>query len=175
MYNFAGDYIYASSDLSPKNKEVCDKMAISLLSSSIKMFGLEFFALNLACLGPVFKIFIKNEKELIVPAILPFNDPDTDKGYIINFLSELPLCAIGVILVPSTDLFTCVLKNNISVSAAIIKNSLQEFSEIFEESDVEFSAEHSLRFRNIILKIMDFNRLVKTDKFNSRDSIFIFC
>lgn len=135
-------------------------MAISLLIGSIKIFSLIFLANVFACVGALFKIFVKNEKELIIPVILPFIDPDTDEGFFINFLSLVPSCAIGVILIPATELLTCVLKNSVSVAAAIIENSLQEFGDLLKDRNPQFSAENSKRFRNIAMQIMDYNRFV---------------
>lgn len=96
MYNFAGDFIYTSIETAPENQHVCDKMAIDLIVSSCKIITLIFFAMALSCSGPFYKFIVKNEKELIIPVILPFVDPDTEHGFYINFCCQMVSCAYGL-------------------------------------------------------------------------------
>lgn len=165
LYNFAGDYIYATSELSQKNNDICDKMAIQLAIGSIKITILEYIALLLACIFPLYKIFVKNEKELILPVILPFNDPETERGFFMNFISQIVACAYGVTIIPGSEMMTCVLKNNVSVAAAIIENSLHEFGDHL--IDIDFPRECNWQLRNILVKIMDYNRFVGSQLSNS--------
>lgn len=159
MYNFAGDFIYASAEIAPK---VCNEMAVDLIIKSSLIITLVFIALMLSCIGPIYKIIAKNEKELIIPVILPFIDPDTEQGFYINFAYQTVPCVVGLLVIPGTELITCVLKNNISVMAAIIKNSLENFGGQLNE-DKEFPMARAWQFRNILLKIFDYNRFVTLD------------
>lgn len=134
-------------------------MAIDLIVSSCKIITLVFFAMVLSCSGPFYKFIVKNEKDLIIPVILPFVDPDTKHGFYINFCYQIISCVYGIITIPSTELMTQILKNNILVTAAVIENSSKEFGKKLEE-DMEFSLTHMLELRNIFLKIIDFNRFV---------------
>ena len=95
MYNFAGDFIYTNANTTPKTYNVCNDMANDLIVSSIKIISLVFIALFLGCSGALYKLFVKNEKELIVPVILPFIDPDTEQGFYINFGSQFLSCLLG--------------------------------------------------------------------------------
>ena len=96
MYNFAGDFIYTNMKRTSKTYNVCNEMANDLIADSIKINTLVFIALDLACIGPLYKIFVQNEKELILPVILPFIDPDTEHGFYVNFVCQLVTCLIGM-------------------------------------------------------------------------------
>lgn len=160
LYNFAGNCLYANSQNSAKTHEVCDKMAIDLLDGTIKITLLIFLSIEITCCAPLYKIFFTEEKEMIIPVILPFVDPDTQNGFYINLANQLVTCVYGVIIIPGTEMVTCILKNTISASAAIIENVLLEFEEMLQKS-TEFSSKRSWQFQNMILQIMDFDRLVK--------------
>ena len=65
----------------------------------------------------------------------------------------------GQVVIPGTELITCVLKNNVLVAAATIKSSFEDFGATLGE-DVGFSMVHARHFKNILLKIGDFNGCV---------------
>lgn len=43
-------------------------------------------------------------------------------------------CVYGAVIIPATELITCVLKNTASATAAIIENSLQEFEDSLQHT-----------------------------------------
>lgn len=133
LYNFAGHFIYANSKSSLRNHSVCDRMAIDLLFSSLKT-----------------NTFV----------ILPFVDPDTENGFYLNLANQLITASFGAIAVPAIELVTCVLKNNVLATAAVVKNSILELKNQME-SDGLFAMDRMWKFRNIILKTLDFDRFVQ--------------
>lgn len=161
MYNFAGDCIYANSDISRENECVCNEMAIQLIRSSIKIKMLILFSIFLTCCAPLYKIFFTDENDMIIPVLLPFVNIETQNGFYINLANQLVTCGYGVIIIPGTELITCVLKNAVSVTAAVIRNSTLEFSNEMQKNNT-FSTQHTYNFRNIILKILDFDRFQLT-------------
>lgn len=156
MYNFAGNFIYANSKKSPTNNVVCDKMAIYLLTSSLNINLLVNISTILMICAPLYKKLVLNENELIIKIVLPFIDPETDRGYLYNMISQSITCVFGSIVIPAIELVTCVVKNNISATAAIIANDINEFMNSLHVNS-EYSVEHAQRFTNIILKIRDYN------------------
>lgn len=161
LYNFGADYIYAKHDISPKNHDVCNNMAIYLITCSIRVNLLILLSYALAVGAPLYKTLFTDENEMILPVILPFIDPDTQNGFNINYAYQVIICIFGGFIVPGCELVTCVLKNNVSVIAAIIANELTEFQMRLKEYNVA-SADIDLEFRNILLKILDFDRLTQT-------------
>lgn len=156
IYNFAGNHIYANSRNSPTNNVVCDKMAIYLLTSSLNINLLVNISTILMICAPIYKKLMLNENELVIKIVLPFIDPDTPNGYLANMISQSITCVFGSIVIPAIELVTCILKNNISAIAAVIANDINEFmNSLHVES--KYSAEHTQRFTNIILKIRDYN------------------
>lgn len=120
------------------------------------------FSMFLTCCAPLYKIFFTDEYEMIIPVVLPFIDPETKYGFYINLGNQLVSCAYGLIIIPGTELMTCVLKNTISVTAAVIQNSLLEFDNLVQQNEA-FSMEYAQGFQNIILKILDFDKFVYRD------------
>lgn len=163
LYNFGGDFVYANSGNSPKNQYICDKMAIDLMISSLIIYLIVIASLFLAVCVPLYKIFLTDEVEWIIPVILPFVDPDSQNGLYLNLTNQLISAAFGVIIVPATELITCVLKNNCLATAAVIENTIIELQNLLQ-NDKTFSNERIWQFRNIILKTMDHERFVENYK-----------
>lgn len=157
MYNFAGKYIYANNNGSKKYNEICDRMANHLIMTSIKVNLLVLFSYNISVIAPLYKIYFTDEKEMIIPVILPFIDPDSDIGFNINLLSQNITCVCALFIVPGTELVTCILKNTILAIAAIIDNTLTEFK-VRLKTDKVFSTKNAPEFGNIVLKIIDYDR-----------------
>lgn len=159
LYNFAGDFIYANSGTSSKNHRVWDRMAIYLLSGSIKISLLMLFSVSLCVFPPLYKKNFTDDNEMIISVILPFIDPDTKTGFYINLANQMVTCVYGAVIIPATELITCVLKKTASATAAIIENSLQEFGDSLQHTAI-FSNKHALQFHNLILKMIDFDKFV---------------
>lgn len=158
LYNFGADYIYAKSEISPSNFRVCNQMATGLLRSTIKVHSLVFAAFTILVGLPFYK-FLHNEHELILPIIMPFVDPNTQNGFRINVANQMIHLCIGSFAIPMNNLFGCILKNNVLVSAAVIKNALNEFRVKFK-NDKNFAKKRMCiwEFRNIVLKVSDFHK-----------------
>lgn len=128
-------------------------MAIELVTGTSKVLLLLAFSFGFITSAPLYKNLFTDEKEMIIPVILPFIDPETENGFSVNLISQLFCIAFGSIIIPAIEIVTCVLKNTVSTSAAIIENSLLVFKGCLK-SDGNLNWE----FRNTIMKILDFNR-----------------
>lgn len=157
LYQFASNFLYANSETSKSKYSVCNRMAIDLVTSTSKVLVLIAFSFSFITCGPTYKNLFTDEREMIIPVILPFIDPETEMGFYINLISQLICLALGSLGIPSIEVITCILRNTISLSTAIIEDSLNELKNSLER-DGNFSIEHAWQFRNIIIKILDFNR-----------------
>lgn len=157
LYNFGADYIYANSNSSPKNYAVCNKMAIHLITNTANVIAIVMISFSLIIGAPFYKTVFTDENEMMIPVILPFIDPETTNGFQINFTYQLFSLFCGSLIIPMNEIFTCVLKNNVTLAAAVIQNSLREFKIRLVKSR-KFSNEFYPEFKNIVLKILDFDR-----------------
>lgn len=157
LYNFSGDFLYANSKTSSSNYNVCDRLAIHLVTSTSKVVLLMLLSFSFITCGPVYKNFFTDDREMIIPVILPFIDPETNRGFFINLICQLITSTYGAILVPAIEVVTCILKNAIFTYAVIIEDSLIELKNALELHR-NFTDEFAWKFRNIIIKISDFNR-----------------
>lgn len=158
LYNFGADSIYANSEKSSSGFDVCNRMAIKLLVSVVRVHSLLLVAFTILVGLPFYKLF-HNEHELVVPIILPFVDPNTQNGFYINTVNQMVHLCIGSLSIPIHNLFVCILKNNMLVTAAVIENSLNEFK--MELENDKRSAKKMMdfwEFRNIIGKILDYHK-----------------
>lgn len=158
LYNFGADFIYAKHDISPKNHDVCDDMAVYLITCSIRVNLLILLSYALAVGAPLYKTLFTDENEMILPVVLPLINPDTPNGFNINYAYQVVICIFGGFIVPGCELVTCVLKNNVSVIAAAIANALTEH-EIKLGKNNGVPENFDSEFRNILLKILDFDKL----------------
>lgn len=157
LYHFGADYVYSNSDISPRNRVVCDKMAIYLLTCTVRVNLMLFVSYLLLVCGPLYKNFFTDEHVMIIPVILPFIDPESDFGLKINMINQMFTVLMGFPVVPGTEIVTCVMKNNVTATAAVIENSLIELQNLVE-TDTHFSIKCVCELRNTILKILDFDR-----------------
>lgn len=75
-------------------------MANELISSSLKICVLLVISIDLSVGAPLHKLTSGGEKELIIPVILPFIDPDTDFGFYVNIGNQLVICVYEAIIIP---------------------------------------------------------------------------
>lgn len=134
-------------------------MAIYLFTCSIRVNLLLLLSYMMAVCVPFSKTLFTDENEMILPVILPFIDPDTENGFIINYTDQVITCIFGSCVIPGTELLTCVLKNNVSAAATVIKNSLVALK-LRMTMNGHLNEEFVQEFRNIILKILDYDRFV---------------
>lgn len=114
------------------------------------------FSISLTVCIPFYQTLFTDQRQMIIVVILPFTDPETYEGFTINFLNQVIFCAVGYLILPGVEIVLCVLKNAANSTAAVIDVTLLEFEESLMENG--FSNESIWRFRNIILKISDFDR-----------------
>lgn len=158
LYNFGADYIYAKSEISPSNFIVCNRMAIDLLTNAIKVHLLVFVAITILIGLPFYKIF-HNEHEMIIPIIVPFVDPNSQNGFYINMANQMVHLCIGSLSIPIHDLFVCILRNNVLVTAAVIENTLVELKmQLKTDKKLTKNIMWFWECRNIILKILDYHK-----------------
>lgn len=160
LYNFSGDNIYANNENTPKNHKICDDQVIDLLAHSIKIVSLIIISLILMYCVPLFNILIRNQYDVIIPIILPFIDPQTKTGFYANLVNQLTFCFYGLVAITGIEMITCMLKNTILATSAIIDNELYEFEKLLKFKHDTFSPRLTWQFRNILVKIIDFNRLI---------------
>lgn len=138
---------------------ICDRMAIELLLSSVKVTTLIMFSLMLGTCAPLYKTLFTDEKEVIVSFVYPFIDPGSIVTLFINLVCQSIEASSAFIIVPVSELITCVLNNNITTTAAVVEIELIELKNKLELEN-KYSNEHALHYRDMIVKILDFNRFM---------------
>lgn len=100
LYHFGAQYVYENSDISPKNRTVCDNMAIYLMTCTIRVNMMVFLSYSFLIWAPLYKNLYTDEHEMMFPIILPFIDPETDTGFTINLISQLISVLLGTFVIP---------------------------------------------------------------------------
>lgn len=163
LYNFGGDFIYAKSQSPSENPSkyniVCDQMAINLVKKSLIIALLVSISLGMAICVPIHKLIFTDEREWILSIILPFIDPTTSNGFYINVSNQLIICALGGVVIPGSELIMCIIKNNVELTAKVIESSLVELEKDLKKSK-KLTIQCDWKFREIILKILDFEKFV---------------
>lgn len=136
-------------------------MAIHLLSNLVKVNTLVLLSLQLICCVPLYNVFFNNnvdkQYQLIIPVLLPFVDIESQTGFYINLMNQSAICLFGIVAIPTIEIITCVIRNNIEVASKLIANSLLTFEEN------KLPKGNDWKFRQIIQQIMDFDRLRRYD------------
>lgn len=132
-------------------------MAIDLVKSSIRVNCLIILSFQCIIILPIYKTLFTDQREYPIPVILPFIDPDTDTAYYISLLIQYSSAGFGAIIIPACELVVSVLRNTVTAMAAVISNTLEEY-QIELQTNETFTTDRGMKFRNIIMQIMDFNR-----------------
>lgn len=159
LYNFVGEYIFANSHVSSRAYEVCDRMAINMVRSTVKVLSILAFATLLTNVQPMISTYFYNERVLLLPIILPCIDPDSPNGFYINLIFQLMFVCPGIIIIFACEMVTCVVRNVFISIAAVSKNSIFEFLSLLAQSKT-FSHDEHFHFRSIIQKIFEMQRFV---------------
>lgn len=69
------------------------------------------------------------------------------------------ICALGGVVIPGSELIMCIIKNNAELTAKVTELSLTNFTGDLKKSK-QFTIECDWKFRDIILKILDFEKFV---------------
>lgn len=107
LYHFGAHNVYANSDISPKNRAVCDNMAIYLMTCTIRVNLMVFFSYSFLIWAPLYKNLYTDEHEMMLPIILPFTDPETDTGFTINLINQLISVLMGTFVIPGNNKLIC--------------------------------------------------------------------
>lgn len=146
-------------------------MAIKLVISCVKTVFLILLSFGVVAMVPIYKFFYTDEKELLVPFLFPFTEIETQFGYYLNMAFQSMYGIFAAVMLLSTEIAICMLKNNGAIATVIIKNELMQLKNQLEMDD-EFTDEHNWTFRNIILQVLDLNRFALI---SITISIKIFC
>lgn len=133
-------------------------MAIYLMTCTIRVNLMVFLSYSCLIWALLYQNLYTDEHVMMFPIILPFIDPETDTGFTINMVNQMISVLLGTFVIPGTEIVTCILKNNVTATAAVIENSLLELK-CMVRKEKRFSIKCAWEFRNIILKILDFDRL----------------
>lgn len=175
-------------------------MAIYLMTCTIRVNLMVFLSYSFLIWAPLYQNLYTDEHEMLFPIILPFIDPETDNGFTINIINQMISVMLGTFVIPGlfldhlitsiltclfcipynhsthyfhntgTEIVTCVLKNNVTATAAVIENSLLEFK-CMVRKERKFSIKCTWEFRNIILKILDFDRFHRENFISKSSSV----
>lgn len=157
MYNFGRENIYKNCNVSTRHNYICNRLTNNLRIDCGRIIFLVLLSISVGATIPVYRMFFV-EKELLIPIIFPFTDPDTEFGFYLNTILHLMVATCGFFILPGAELFICIgIYNNITSAAAIIENEITELENQFS-SEEEFSNKSVRKFINIILQKLDLNR-----------------
>lgn len=140
-------------------------MAFNLLICVIRVTLLQITSLLLVSIVPMYNILFTDDKEMIIPVILPFIDPNTTNGFYLNVANQLVISGFGAFIVPGSELVSCITSNNLTVTAHMINNSLIEFNELLNEQQ-KFTKKHMEQFEKIVKQISDFHGFASSIAFH---------
>lgn len=92
----AGKNIYKGHDAPQKYTEACNGSVMLLFKRSIEDITLFYVATTMMGVLPIYLYFFYDKKELIFPFILPFTDPATHNGYLINQIHHAIYAFVGI-------------------------------------------------------------------------------
>lgn len=154
---FSGEYIYKDFDEPIKYTKVCDESVGQMVKVAFEDLALFILAMLIMNVLPAYLYFFKNERELVLPFILPFTDPETNLGYYINQTHHVIYGFIGVCGLTGIEFINEILKNAVWVQSVAICYSFDELNEFIEKKAGD-DFQLDLRLRDILAKVCDSDR-----------------
>lgn len=153
---FGKDYMFTYEN-DRDMKEVLDKQANRFIQRAIAIVLLIIFSMLATVLYPMFALFVLKKRVLFFNIILPFNDPESDHGFYMNFAN---LSLIGILGIPGNlgiELMNIIIVNNLQSGAVIIKFKMDRFNKLILEQG-EYTKEMQGLLRDILMGMQDLNK-----------------
>lgn len=151
---FAGANIYKNRRPATKYEEKCDEHATRLMIEVIIVVALVIVAFNLIFLGLIYVYVFKGVYVTPTGAILPFVDPMSIRGYIINQFIQFATAIEAVPYCLALEVLACMLNNTYVAMADLTCFNMQTFSVGLRGSG-HFTEQQKREFRNVIVKLQD--------------------
>lgn len=157
---FGGDFIYPNHkddshgrllDLRA-NKLILGAIGVLLVISSAGLIFVTF---------PLCSFFFHGEMSMIVPLILPYTNPESNDGYLINLFHQVILAYFGLTANFGIEIISCLLIGNLRAGVDTVNDSVNKLNESLKEKE-KLTLEHSYRLRNILVQIQDLDRYLRT-------------
>lgn len=153
---FAGGNIYKDfyEDCNSNHLNVCNQCAIDLIKNTAKTIGILFFFMGMYVIFPLYALIIHNDLQLSCPIYFPFTNLQTTNGIILNILHQVFINGIGITANIGTEILTCMIRNTIWVCTMLICNSIEELSELLQNSE-SMACLIDLKFRSILIQVQE--------------------
>lgn len=102
---------------------------------------------------PLYLFVMKGEHLNLIPIILPFTDPETNRGYYINLANQVIIAATGIIGNYAIEIGFTVMTNNLWAASDVIKYDLNEI--VLGIKRGETKEVRSAKLRNVFVQIQD--------------------
>lgn len=149
---------FGSDKLYPPNKKgrraiILDKRADELIRRSVFICLALGASTLIFTFYPLYLLVTKGELPSYMPIILPYTDPETNRGYYINLVNQSVIASVGVIGNFCIEIGISVMVNNVWAASDIIKYELNEIALGVERGESKQTCRAKLR--NLFIQIQD--------------------
>lgn len=153
LCTFAGNYLYTKRLPKTGYERKADELATKLITHTIVSIICVFATYVVKVIGPMYVLVVRGEYAIPTGVIVPFVDPDTLRGYIINMAIQSTVTGIAFISIICVEIMSSMIINTFTAMADLVCFNMQEFSDNLRPSS--FSYRNELEFRNILVQLQD--------------------
>lgn len=106
---------------------------------------------------PLYELVIERKFQAPTPVLLPFTDPESTFGILINTLNQSFAAWIIATVNIGIEIVNCILSNAVSATSLATCHSMNQLSIDIVASKFSSSRSIEVTFHNIIIEVQDYN------------------
>lgn len=150
---FAGLFLYKDRIPSTEYEKRVEKHSKSFFKSTIFEITFVLTSFTFIIVGPIYVFIFKGEYVIPTGVILPFIDPDSPRGFLLNVGIQMSVIFVGVLAITGIEGTTCMIVNNFEAMADLTCFSMKQFSERLRHGKFDYA--DKMEFRDILVRLQD--------------------
>ena len=153
--DFGEDTLFANQGTGEIGKKM-SKQGDVLIKQSISVVIILLIGGTSMVAIPVYEYLFKNGKPLFFPIILPFVDPDTDLGFIVNACNGIGCLSIGVPSLLGVEICMTIPLCSVQTAAHKVASNLNDLVSYYGPGMSE--VKQKVQLKNILVQIQDVDK-----------------
>lgn len=156
LMNVGGKYIYMDEDYTSKYNVVREKLIKKLTRDVVIVVSLVFLAFIIAAIPALYMIVFKRARVTFLGTELPFFEPDSDIGFLLNLAMQGINCVVAITACIAIEIGATLIHNVVYSMPHLMHVDTRELGEEVRTNGMTLAAKVGLR--NIFMKVQDFEK-----------------
>lgn len=150
---FAGRSIFKDCRPSTDYERKLDEHAMKMITHPILTTLILTASVGLIMVGQAYAYIVDGVYALPTGLIVPFVDPNTDRGFAINLIVQSATAFTVSLSIIATEAIACIINNTFIVMADMVCFNMRKFSDNLRQKS--FTHQNKMELRNIFVQLQD--------------------